>query len=219
MRKITFVLGLLFMGMVSDSAIAQEVGSPEEATSRRRLTPAVALARLCVSEAGWECFESGDGLAIHEVILRGAAMQDISYPAYARAYARRLFGARPHDVPRLRWVGQLTEECDRPEDWPETATTRRSDGTIDVHPHPAWSNYRERCLVVMARAAQVVADHTVDNVDSWSVCLRPVHDWGGWMDRARAERIGLVEVDCGDTRNDFYCRPGIDPTCVAVDVE
>jgi len=41
------------------------------------------------------------------------------------------------------------------------------------------------------------------------------------MDRARAERIGLVPVDCGltddGTRNDFYCRPSVDPTCVEVD--
>lgn len=38
------------------------------------------------------------------------------------------------------------------------------------------------------------------------------------MDRARAERIGLVPVSCGaDTRNDFYCRPSLDPDCVEVD--
>lgn len=54
------------------------------------------------------------------------------------------------------------------------------------------------------------------------------------MDRARAERIGLVEVDCDtvtsttnevgevvmvrvETANDFYCRPSLDDGCVEVD--
>lgn len=62
---------------------------------------------------------------------------------------------------------------------------------------------------------------TLDTVDTWGVCTQPVHDWGGWMDRDRAARNGLVEVDCGrtddGTHNDFYCRPSLDPNCVEVD--
>jgi hypothetical protein len=27
------------------------------------------------------------------------------------------------------------------------------------------------------------------------------------MDRARATRLGLLDVDCGETSNDFYARP------------
>jgi len=197
------------------------------------LTPATALARLCISEAGWECFDRGDGLGIHEVISRGAAHQGIRYESYARAYAGRLFGARPHDVPRLRWVGQLTPACAEPAAWPRTMTVRRG-GVSTVVPHAPWSSFRARCLEVFEHAAQVVAEHTLDDIDEWAICEREVHDWGGWMDRARAERIGLVEVDCDrvtsttnetgevvevrvETRNDFYCRPSWDEGCVAVD--
>lgn len=71
----------------------------------------------------------------------------------------------------------------------------------------------------MVRAAEVVATYTIETIDDWSICMRPVHDWGGWMDRARAERIGLVAVDCGDTANDFYCRPSLDAGCMEVDPE
>jgi len=185
-----------------------------------RLTPGVALARLCISEAGWECFERGDGFGIHEVIARGAAQQSIRYESYARAYARRLFGARPHDVPRLRWVGQLTAACTEPADWPRTMTVRRG-GVVQVVAHAPWSAYRQRCLEVFAHAAQVVTEHTLDDVDEWGICERAVHDWGGWMDRERAERIGLVPVACGTAdaspRNDFYCRPSLDAGCVEVD--
>lgn len=199
-------------------ALAPWAGSV--AQGQTRLTDEVALARLCISEAGWGCFESGDGIAIHEVISRGADHQGISYTSYARAYARRLFGARPHDVPRLRWVGQLTPACTEPEDWPTTATTRRR-GVTTTHPHPAWSNFRERCLAVMARAREVVAEMPFSEVATWSVCDRPVHDWGGWMDRERARANGLIEVECGTTddgtRNDFYCRPSLDPDCMEID--
>lgn len=207
-----------------------------DAQTRNPLTPEVALARLCISEANWECFSTGDGLGIHEVISRGAAMQNVRYETYARAYAGRLFGARPHDVARLRWVGQLQADCAEPEAWPETITHRNRDGSVEVRPHAPWRSFRQRCLAVFERARQVVAEMTYDDIDEWAICERPVHDWGGWMDRARAERIGLVEVDCDtftsttdengevqsvrtETANDFYCRPSLDPGCVAVDRE
>ena len=103
----------------------------------------------------------------------------------------------------------------------------RSHGVVTVHPHPAWSRFRDRCLAVMARAAEVVVDMPLEAVDEWSICERPVHDWGGWMDRERAAENGLIEVECvpnvdaedevEGTHNDFYCRPSLDPGCVAVD--
>lgn len=216
-------------------ALALFVVPDAPADAQNTLTPATALARLCISEADWGCFETGDGIAIHEVISRGAAHQGIRYQSYARAYAGRLFGARPHDIPRLRWVGQLTPACTQPADWPRTVTQRNRDGSVTIRPHAGWSTFRSRCLEVFEHAAQVVAEHTLDDVDEWGICERPVHDWGGWMDRARAARIGLVEVDCDriasttneqtgeveevriETANDFYCRPSLDEGCVAVD--
>lgn len=211
MKKISIVICFALWSLVTSA------GGQDAAPRRGRMTPAVALGRLCISEAGWECFDRGDGLAIHEVILRGAERDGVSYATAARNYAGRLFGARPHDVPRLRWVGALTPDCSEPANWPRTASSRNRDGTYSIHPHPPWSSFRDRCLAVFARAEEVIAANPINTVDDWSVCMRPVHDWGGWMDRERAERIGLVAVDCGETRNDFYCRPGVDPTCFEVD--
>ncbi len=202
--------------MLWHGCLAQKAHSQDH----RQLTPTVALARLCISEAGWDCFTSGDGLAIHEVISRGSERQGVRYTSYARAYAQRLFGARPHDVPRLRWVGQINEACDEPSDWPTTITSRRRDGTIQVSPHAPWSAYRAQCQHVMTVAAEI-SRLTIENVSEWSICSQPVHDWGGHLDEARARRIGLVPVECGVsdevTRNTFYCRPGVDPTCVEID--
>lgn len=206
----------LFALLLATSALSRP-----EAHAQNALTPSVALARLCISEAGWQCFDTGDGLGIHEVVLRGAARQGIRYESFARAYARRLFGARTHDVPRLRWVGELNEEGTAPASWPRTWTVRRG-GVTRVEPHAPWASFRSRWLAVLARAREVTADLTLDDVDEWGVCDTPVHDWGGWMDRDRAARMGLVEVECGvtedGTRNDFYCRPSVSD-CVSVDRE
>lgn len=176
------------------------------------ISPALALARLCVSEAGWECFERGDGYAIHEVISRGAERQDMRYVSFARAYAQRLFGARPHDSARLAWVAQLDERGSAPASWPRYAGQRTVDGVVVLTPHAPWSSFRGRWVAVLERAREVVG-WSLDDVDEWSICDDEVHDWGGWMDRDRAQRIGLIEIECGvsdeGTRNDFYARPSL----------
>jgi hypothetical protein len=185
------------------------------------ISPALALARLCVSEAGWDCFERGDGYAIHEVISRGAARQDMRYVSFARAYAQRLFGARPHDSARLAWVSQLDERGSAPSAWPRYAGQRTVDDVVVMTPHAPWSSFRARWVAVLERAREV-ASWTLDDVDEWSICDAEVHDWGGFMDRDRAQRIGLIEIECGisdeGTRNDFYARPSLlDPENLPID--
>lgn len=64
-------------------------------------------------------------------------------------------------------------------------------------------------MAVLARAEEVVRRYQLDNIGVWGVCASPVHDWGGAMDRERANRIGLIEVECGETSNDFYARPSL----------
>lgn len=183
--------------------------SAATSSAQSRLTPEVALMRLCISEAGWECIDTGDGLAIHEVISRGSLRQEVSYTSFARAYAGRLLGSRPHSVSRLRWVGQLDARCREPHDWPRVVTTRGRDGTVQVRPHAPWGAFVERCRAVMAWAQEAIQAYPVATVDTWGPCAQAVHDWGGAMDRERARRLGLVRVSCGDTRNDFYARPSL----------
>lgn len=186
----------LLLSLASGVAFGQDSSIPAH----------LVLARICVSEAGWDCFESGDGLAIHEVLLRGAARRDTTYVDFARTYSPRATGAVPS---RLRpWVGGLREDGEAPSSWPRVVTRTRHDGSVAVDPHPPWSRYRGLWLAVLARARSVTA-LTLEGVGDWSPCARSVHDWGGAMDRARAERIGLIPVDCGETSNDFYARPSI----------
>lgn len=173
-----------------------------------RIPSYLALARICVSEAGWDCFESGDGLAIHEVLLQGADREGMSYVNFARAYSGRVMGTRSHSSARLAWVSGLNVEGTAPGGWPRVTTRRMRDGMYRVEEVPPWSHYRERWMAVLDRAREVVR-LSLDSRSEWSPCQSEVHDWGGTMDRSRAERIGLIPVECGETSNDFYARPSL----------
>jgi hypothetical protein len=190
-------------------AIATVIALPVAAQPARvRMHPALALARICISEAGWECATSGDGLAIHEVLLGGADRHSVPYVQFASMYSSRVMGVRPHVESRV-WVADLREDCREPQGWPRYVTRTAPDGRVLVQRHPSWARYRARCQDVMVWAREAVSTKALESVREWSPCETPVHDWGGRIDRARAERLGLIEVNCGETRNDFYARPSL----------
>jgi len=154
------------------------------------------LARICVHEAGWEA--EADCAAIHEVLVRGAEREELSYRTYAYNYAGRALRGETS----RSWVASLREDGREPEGWPETSIRRDGD-TVSVVPHAPWSAYRDRWLATLEMARRVHAG------EIRAACAEPVHDWGGRVDRSRARRLGLIEVECGDTRNDFYARPAL----------
>lgn len=182
------------------------------AQSAPRLTPELFLARVAVNEAGWDAVSRGDLYLIHEVFLRGAAHQQISYLSYARHYSQRVAGLRPSPSERIAWTMNLRPDGRSPQGWPTMILERQRDGSTRVRPHPPFSRFREAWLETLEAAREAVTTLTLDDVDEWGVCDGPVHDWGSpRLDRARAERLGLVEVGCGinglPTRNDGWARP------------
>lgn len=154
------------------------------------------LARICVHEAGWEA--EADCAAIHEVLMAGAEREDLSYRTYAYNYAGRALRGETSRA----WVANLRADGREPEGWPETTIVREGD-LVSVAAHAPWSMYRERWLRTIELARRVLSGEVR------AQCAEPVHDWGGRVDRGRARRLGLVEVDCGETRNDFYARPAL----------
>lgn len=175
-----------------------ECCSTASAQITRRTPDVEALARITVHEAGWE--DTGDMEAIFAVLRSGAEREGTTWRAFARRYSRRLHAG----TVERRWASQLTEECSRPSDWPETVIVRDGD-SLTVRPHAPWGAFRERCEAVMVRAREVLAGERSDG------CPVPPEDWGGRVDRARARRLGLVRIDCslGDVRtvDDYYIRP------------
>lgn len=170
------------------------------AKAQQRMTPQLALARICASEAGLPR-RSDDGwiipadcAAIHAVIEAGAERTGLSYVAYARSYSTRVFDANRSDA--RSWIAHLSPRGDLPQGWPQ-GTVMTSNGEV---PAPQWSHYRQAWLELYEHAGLVLTGELTHECDG------AVSDWGGAMDRERARRLGMVRVECGDTRNDFYLR-------------
>lgn len=168
---------------------------------------AIMLARICAHEAGWEsdgtgswnAEETGDCAAIHEVLYRNAHFRGFSYRASGHAYSGRLLSG----TTVRSYYNELDADGTRPPSWPTGSWVTGASGMLQFEPGPSWERYRDRWLELL-RYAELLAH---SNPEDTSPCAIPVDDWGGRMDAARAERLELIPVDCGHTRNDFYARP------------
>jgi hypothetical protein len=163
------------------AAAALALAPIAHAQSTARLDDQLALARVAVSEAGLLATE--DEIAAIHAVLR-ARCERCRLLTSARAYSSRVFDARRTD-PRA-WVAFLDPRGIRPTHWP-----RGMD----------WNAYRLNWLHVYELAGRATRGELPHRCDE-----SPVH-WGGSVDRERAQRMGLVRVNCGDTRNDFYVLP------------
>lgn len=216
-------------GMLALFAITLVHPTSAQERSRRRLTAPLILATLAWSEAGLACEgdaseEEGEGLeihcdrdqdmlGIHAVLLRGVQHTGLSYRQFAANYARRVIGG--HGSVNRAWLRDLRADGSRPSDWPEYITRRRGD-TVDVIPHQRWGSVRELWLAHYTLAETVVENYTLDNYLEWGPCSEPPDDWGSpRLDHERAVRLGLIQVTCTGTRNEFWLRP----SRATVDVE
>lgn len=154
---------------------------PGVAVSQARITDQLALARVAASEAG--LLATDDEIAAIAAVLRESC-SECSLLTSARNYSGRVFDPTRND-PRA-WVAFLSPDGREPAHWPEGVS---------------WSVHRERWLAVYEAAGRVVRGDLVHR------CPESPRHWGGAMDRERAARMRLVQIDCGDTRNDFYVLP------------
>lgn len=161
-----------------------------EVDAQSRETDALLLARVVVSEAGWDGWVTGDGAAIHYAQLTVAQRDGTSWRSAARALSPRATGSRPTEDARLAWVAGLREDALAPLRWPAA-------------PHAPWVQYRARWLAVLERAREVVT-WDLGLHDEWSPCEeRPIT----WAARWHTPSPGLRAIDCGDTANLYYAGP------------
>lgn len=152
-----------------------------------RVSDALLLARVAVSEAGWGAVETGDMATIHYAQLTVADRDGTSWRSAARALSPRATGTRPTADARLAWVSGLREDLLAPMRWP-------------APPHAPWVTFRARWLAVLERAREVVT-WNLELHDEWSPCEeRPIT----WAARWHTPSPGLRPLDCGDTANLFY---------------
>ena len=163
----------------------------------RRESDALVLARVCAHEAGWDAL--ADCSAIYDVLRGGAERHGMTMRAFAHAYSGRALRGQTSRP----WMAALREDGAEPAGWPRTRYVVQRDGSARASAHPPWSGYRGQWLALLNHARALISGRV------HSACEEPPHDWGGDMDHARAERIGLIPVSCGDTRNTFYQRPSL----------
>lgn len=144
--------------------------------------PALALARVCVSEAGWQSVQSGDCAAIAHVLRRRSSVGRVTRGIVCQ-YSPRSCNKRRRV---RRWIAHLRPDMRRPDYWPRGSSWARR--------RPAW---RE----TLAHAARLVRGERLDR------CRRPPDHWGARWFTVNARRYGWERVQCGPTLNAYWRIP------------
>ena len=178
--------------IVGALACASVFSSSSRAIAQERVPPRVALARIAVSESGWD--GKRDRAAIWHVLGRRADRHGMRLTSMARAYSSRVFD--PTRTDRRRWVAMLDprhalESGGRPEGFPDTLP---------------WRNFRTRWRNILLHADAFLRSHVADPCgedapDHWGMSVP------GSIDYRRAVGAGWERVDCGETHNAFWRVP------------
>lgn len=182
-----------------EPAAEEPEGIPAELARGERVTwlaatPELAVARIFVSEAGWDGEE--DHRAIFQVLLniRRRGERPAMILDAAQRMSSRATGVRPAHRARMRWIASLGGSDERPRGWVECGSQPCTG---------RWEDYVERWRAVRALAASLVRGAPVR-----SPCPgRPIA-WGAIIDDWIAIRRGLERVKCNPaTLNRFWQRP------------
>lgn len=191
----------------------------------------LALVRVAISEEGWANPTGMKALWQTTRSARGCLTED-NYAVscrHSQATRRRappvhgLWRHSPYATGRLpsasrrqRWVSTVTLDCEQPSGWPPP-------------PYAEWRSYQRHCERLVEVAESIVDEE--DDIQACPAGSRPIA-WGcdpvrrqairevlgrdravaGCNDTPIARRRQLQRLDCGETENAFWCRPGT-PHC------
>lgn len=160
-------------------AICIGLCAPPMGVEAERPAEQLGLARIIVSEAGWN--RTDDGPAILEVLRDRSRRMDITLLGAMRAYSRRTFSKARTDA--RRWIADLQWHAERPEGWPNNVR---------------WEGLRkEQWLDILDFAGELLeSDEPHCGAEHWGA---PSFD--------RPVRLGWRRVDCGSTKNIFWAVP------------
>lgn len=145
----------------------------------------LALARICVSEAGFQT-RTNDCTLIYHALRTRSSTGDITM-GIMRAYSGRTFDRSRTDS--HRWIPHLDHNFREPHGWRETVTI-------------PWSTRRGGFIEVYNHAGNLIRSRPENTcgirIDHWGApgFRRELHLSNGWQ---------LVE--CGETLNDFWSMP------------
>lgn len=162
-------------------ALTIAVSSTAHASQQDR--DALALARVCVHEAGF--MSPDDCSAIHAVLVRVTQrIQGIrTIAAAAELYSPRATGRVTPRTELDRWVQQLNLRATKPPSFGYS-----------------WELNRPRWLERIEQARRLLAGTDTHR------CEAPITHWGAPQggDLERATRARWTRVNCGETRNAFW---------------
>jgi len=158
---------------------------PPRPLSPREERQALALARICVSEAGFTLRTPDCELIYH--VLRTRSQSGELELGTMRAYCTKSFNKARTDS--HRWVAHLNRAGREPEGWSEVTTV-------------PWSRRREAWLRVLEHTRDLIRAHPENP------CGDRLDHWGAKGFRKRRHlRNGWRIVDCGETLNEFWALP------------
>lgn len=102
------------------------------------------LARSCIGEAGWNAWETGECAAILHIYKKRSAMTGETPAKLASRYSAAI---KSHKGKRNRWVLGLTENAERPHNWPHRLN---------------WQRFRFSWLMTLLVVDMFLHDMTVD---------------------------------------------------------
>jgi len=164
---------------------------PQEETEEREVNlpglrnMQLALARICVSEAGFQT-RTDDCLMIYHALRNRSRTGELTI-GIMRAYAPLSFNTNRTD--NHRWVAHLNERFTEPEGWSEVVGF-------------SWSAKRDDWIRVYNLAGEIIRNGPE------SPCELSVDHWGApGFRRELLLRRGWTLLECGDTLNDFWSLP------------
>lgn len=145
----------------------------------------LALARICVSESGFQ-IETNDCLMIYHVLRNRSRSGEITM-GIMRSYATKSFNMHRED--NRRWISHLRSDFREPRHWSDTTRV-------------PWSSKRDRWIEVYEYAGILIRTNPV------SPCMERIDHWGARYFRRRQHiRNGWIPLNCGETMNQFWSLP------------
>lgn len=148
------------------------------AVEANRPSEILGLARICVSESGWDSPHDCEGIL--SVLRSRSERTGMTLNQAMRAYSKRVFDRSRTDA--RRWIADLHLSAQKPDGWPD---------------HLPWDGgYKESWMMMLEFAEDLLGSSNLR-------CS--AHHWGDrYGDKERALRAGWTEVDCGETKNMFW---------------
>lgn len=175
---------------LTDADPSKEEPTESVSASRRDLEQLqLALARICVSESGFQ-IRTWDCRLIYEVLRHRSRTGELTL-SIMRNYATATFNR--HRTDSRRWIPFLDARGAMPRHWSEAT-------------HLSWSAYRSNFLDVYRYAGYLI-QHNPEYP-----CTLPVHHWGARNFRVQTlVRSGWIRVECSvegrRTLNQFWLVP------------